>query len=114
MKKPIEQALVDASDALEYLKAHLRELSMEEKIDTGARLRPVAKMAAELDSTIKEDIKKQRRNKPGTVFGTMFKAVLKLVPTERFLSKQLKEEDPKTYARYAVNDPVSRITYEAR
>lgn len=114
MKKSVEQALIEASDALEFLVENTPTLSMEEKVDVAARLKAVRSNCESVDDAVKDDIKKRRRGKEGTVLGEIFKAVMQVIPTEKFMSKSLKEADPKTYAKYVLTDDVQRITFEAR
>lgn len=114
MKRSIEQALVDASDALEHLLDNLSSLSLQERIDIAARLKTVADGCSSVDEAVKGEVKKRLKGRAGEVRGVSFKAVVSVVPTECFLSKTLKENDPETYDHYVVTNDVVRATFRPR
>jgi len=114
MNKAIKDDLVDASDATEHLLKRLPDLSFEDKVDIGARLRAVAKNCAAIDEAIKDEIKKKLKHKQGSVFGDLFKANLALVETRRFEQSQFKQAQPDLYDKYCVDQTQERITFEPR
>lgn len=114
MKKSIEQDLIDASDALEHLIKEYPKLSIEDKVDVGARVRAISKSSEKLGELVKDEIKERLKMKEGTVLGAMFKAVLKLVPVPRLDQKRLKEEKPSVYAQFVHEDEDKRVTFEPR
>jgi hypothetical protein len=114
MRPSVDDNLLAASDALEALLMIFPKLKMAEKVDLGARLRAIVKNAGKLDDQIKDDIKERRADKPGTVLGEVFKAILTEVPFPRCDVKALQKEMPKIYADYVVDGSQKRITYEPR
>lgn len=114
MKKSVARDLVDASDALESLLATVEKMSLEDKVDAGARVRAILKNAADLDKTLSSEIKDYLDHKEGIVMGATFKATNKLVPVSRCNVTALKEADPKTYSRYLEDSEQERVSYEPR
>jgi predicted phage-related endonuclease len=89
-------------------------MSLEDKVDLGARLRAVVKNCSTIDEIIKSEIKKKLRDKAGTILGDLFKANLVLVPTTRFDSKVFKEAHPDLYEKYSTTDDQKRVLFEPR
>lgn len=114
MKKSIDQDLIDASDSLEHLVKMYDKLTIEEKVDVGARLKGICKNAEAMRTKIGDELKERTKHKEGTVLGDVFKAVIKLVSVERFKAKELKEANPKLHAEYCRTDTDERVNYEPR
>lgn len=110
----IKASLSDLVLILEGLEAEVHEMSEAQAIDLAARLRPAAKHIEAIDKYVKGNIKEKLNHKDGSRLGNLFKAVLKLVPTERFDTAAFKEERPKMYASYVVTNDVERITFDVR
>ena len=114
MLKAIETDLQDAADALEHLLARLPKLTREEKVDIAARLRGPAKTIKAIDEVVKDEIKRARKGREGTVLGEMFKAIMTLVPTTRLDTTKVKVEHPEVYDTCLDVSDVTRITFEIR
>jgi hypothetical protein len=114
MKKSLERDLGDLVAILEDVVEGMDVLPLTDLIDLAARLKPVAKHCKEIDEATKGLIKKKLKNKEGTVLGTMFKAVLKLIPIDRLNQTKLKEDEPEMYAAYVEKHEDKRITFEVR
>ncbi len=114
MKKALDQDLIDASDALEHLVKQYDKMTLEEKVDIGARLKGICNNAEKLRKQIGDAMKERVKQKEGTVLGDVFKAVIKLVPIDRLNQTALKEEKPAIYNAYLRNDTDVRVTYEPR
>ncbi len=114
MKKSIKEALEDASAVMEEIKGKLGAMTLQEKVDVAARLKAVTKTAEAVDKAVKDEIKAKLKDKEGTVLGEVFKAVLKLVPTDRLNQKKLKENEPAIVEEYTETEDQQRITFEVR
>lgn len=114
MKKAVELDLVDLSDIFEGFVKKFDKMTLTERIDLAARIKPVAKVCKDLDDRVKEEIKSIRNGVEGEVLGGMFKAKLTIVPVDRLQQKKLQEEKPKIYAQYLRHDEDERVTYHLR
>ena len=114
MRTQTETDLNDACDAIEHVLKRLPKLTLEERIDVGARIRGAAKNIETMDKLIKDEIKATLKNKPGTLKGETWKASLSLVSTERLDQKMVKENHPDVYAACLGVSDVSRVTFEPR
>lgn len=114
MLKAVKVDIEDVCDALEHLNASLGRLTKDEKVDVAARLRAASKTIKIIDDGIKDEIKKWCKEKPGTVKGEVFKAVLSYNEVNRFNQKRYKEENPEAYETYIEANDEARITFEPR
>lgn len=112
--KGLDRNLIEASEAVEAIVAQLPKLTMEQKVDTAMVLKAIAKNIEKFDESVKTDIKKKLKDKAGTVLGEMFKAVLQLVPTDRFNQKDFQKDEPALFKAYTDTNDVKRITFEPR
>lgn len=112
--KGLERDLIDASESVESIVARLPQMTMEQKVDAAARLGAVSKSIEVFDKSVKTDIKNKLKHKAGNVLGGLFKAVLNLVPTERFNQKDFKKDEPKMFKAYTDSTPIERVTFEPR
>lgn len=116
MKKTLELDLTDLGDIMEGLvkKLDQNKLSQPEMIDIAARLKPVAKHCETFDKAVKAMVKNKLNNKEGSMLGTLFKAVLKIIPTSRFSQADFKAEKPAMYEKFMKENDEERITFELR
>lgn len=116
MKKAVDVDLTDLSDILEGLVAKLKQakFTQAEMIDIAARLKPVAKHCKAIDEEVKEIVKEKLKHKDGTLPGTMFKAILKLIPVKRFNQSKFKEDKPVLFTTYLEDNEDERVTFETR
>lgn len=114
MKKDISKDLDDLSIIMENLKLAMAKLSSEDLIDVAARLKPIAKACTEVDETTKEYVKKKLKGKEGEVPGNLFKAVMKVIPVNRFNQARFKEVRPVMFESYVDEKDEQRITFELR
>lgn len=113
-KKAFELDLADLKDILEGFTLKLDKMTEPELIDLAARLKPVAKHCNTIDEYVKDAVKTKLRHKEGNRLGSLFKAVLKLVPTTRLDQKALKADDPDTFEKYCKDATDERVTFELR
>jgi hypothetical protein len=106
--------LEDLQSVMEALKKRLPNMDLKTKVDVAARLKAATKTANEIDESVKDEIKKQRKGKPGAVLGEIFKANLTLVPTTRLDQKAFKEDEPELFAHYQKTEDQARVTFEPR
>lgn len=114
MKKTQERDLTTLTSILEDLVDDMDSMLEPDLIDLAARLKPTAKACKAVDDHVKTLIRDKLRHKEGTRLGAMFKAILTLVPIERFQAKEFKEDDFVTYSKYVRDDTDERITFEVR
>ena len=114
MRTWVDNDLINAGDAVEHLLKKYPDLTLEEKVDAGARLRAIVKNAEKIDEQIKAEIKIRRKQKPGSVLGEAFKAVLGVFPVTRLDQQALKADLPDVYSKYERTDDQKRVTYEPR
>lgn len=114
MHKSVKADLEDAVDVLEHLSKMYPKMTLEEKVDVGARINRVAKAAGDLVDLIKADIKAKLKGKEGVVPGEMFNAVLSHVGTTRLDQQLLKVEHQSVYAECCKAATDLRITFEVR
>lgn len=114
MKPSQERDLVDLSTILETFATKLPIMAEADLIDLAARLKPVTKMADEIDKYVKAGIKEKLKGKEGMRLGNMFKACLKIVTVEQFQQKAFKEAKPALAAQFTETCTQERITYELR
>lgn len=114
MKKAMEVDLVDLAEILESFNTKLDKLSQADLIDLAARLKPVTKTCEAIDKYVKEFVKEKLKHEEGSVPGASFKAVLKLVPIDRFQTKVFQGEHPTQYKQYLREDTDERVTFEVR
>jgi hypothetical protein len=114
MRQSVKDDLLFTTDSLEHLFKVYPKLTIEEKVDAGAKIRAIMKNAEKLDDLIKDDIKAKRNGEDGEVLGDAFKATLSGIPGERFDAKAFKADDPKTYKKYLVDASKVRITFATR
>jgi len=114
MNKQVRIDLADAADAIEALLQHLPKMTMQDKIDTCARLRGAAKCIEQIDKHVKDEIKRELKQTDGSLLGRLYKAVLKYNAVNRFNQAKFKEERPKLFAYYVEGNNEPRITFEPR
>lgn len=114
MRKSLDDNLTVASAAMEEIVTLLSKMKMDEKVDVCARIRAIAKHCETLDKAIKKDIKAELKDKPGTVNGKLFKALLSDVPVDRFDGTLFKEKNPVIYAKYTYTSDEKRVNFEPR
>lgn len=122
VRKLLDDPLIAASEGLEKLTSSkvFSGMSIEEKIDVGARLRSIAKMVNDLDADIKADIQAALKLKDGklpdaaTKAGLDFKANLTKIDGTRLDGKKVEVNHPRIYAECLVPQVQYRITYEPR
>lgn len=114
MKPSIELDFGDMVDILEGFFKKIDKMSIKDKIDLAARLKPVAKHCEEIDKHVKEEIKTQLKHAEGELKGDLFKAKLTLVDIDRLDQKKLKAEKPTVYAQFIRHDLDERISFELR
>lgn len=114
MKKALELDLTDLSDILEGFVKKLDKTPEADLIDMAARLKPVAKHCKEIDEFVKELVKDKLKGTEGTRNGSLFKAVLKLVPVHRLNQGRFKETKPALYESFCDDVEDKRITFETR
>ena len=100
MNKANNTDLGDLTDIMEGFVKKLPNMTEADQIDLAARLKPIAKACNLIDESVKKSIKERLRHKEGQSLGTLFKAVLKLVPTKRLDQKALREEEPEIFDLY--------------
>jgi hypothetical protein len=106
--------LADLTEILEDFVARKDTMSEQELIDLAARLKPAAKACEVIDKYVKEQVKVKLNHKSGFRNGNMFKAILTLVPTNRFAQAAFKEARPKLYAAFCDKSDEERITFDVR
>jgi len=114
MKKVQERDLDTLTAILEDFVDDLDSMMEGDLIDLAARLKPTAKACEAIDKHVKDMVKLKLKHKEGNRIGKMFRAVLTLVPVERFKQKELKEDDLITYSKYTRDDVDERVTFELR
>ena len=114
MNKSVEIDLGDLANIMDSFIKRLDRMKEQDVIDLAARLKPVSKACETIDKYAKEHVKSQLKHKEGTVLGGLFKAVLKLVNTNRLDQGRLKEERPQIYEAFLKECVDERITYEVR
>jgi len=114
LKPAVEMDLADMADILEGFSKKLDTMTLKDKIDLAARLKPVAKTCEVIDKSIKNEIKDKLKHDEGELKGTLFKAILKLIPIDRLDQKKLKEEKPSIYEQFIRNDTDERVSFELR
>lgn len=114
MKPAVEMDLADMADILDSFSKKLETMTLKDKIDLAARLKPVAKTCEVIDKSVKDEIKTKLKHDEGELKGSLFKAILKLIPIDRLDQKRFKEEKPVIYAQFVRNDTDERVTFELR
>lgn len=114
MKKNLEIDAADLTAILEGFAAKLDKMTEPDLIDLAARLKPAAKHIKVIDEYVKELVKDKLKHKDGNRLGGMFKAILKLVPIDRFQQAKFKEANPKLYLKYVEECTDERVTFEVR
>lgn len=114
MKPSIEIDAADLTDILEGFVTKLPKMTEADMIDLAARLKPAAKHLKTIDEYVKQDVKERLKHHNGARLGTLFKAVLKLIPCERLDQTALKEGHPKIHAMYCKEAMDERVTFEVR
>jgi hypothetical protein len=114
MKKAQQTDLTTLTAILEDFVEDLESMSEPDLIDLAARLKPTAKACKTIDDHVKKVVRTKLKHKEGTRLGGMFKALLKLVPVERFQAAEFKEADFVTYSKYLRDDVDERISFEVR
>lgn len=114
MKPSHEKDLIDMTEIMEDFVLKFQKMTEADQIDLAARLKPVAKACKTIDDEVKLGIKTKLHNKEGSRLGNLFKAVLKIVPTDTFRQKEFKEDHPAKAAEYTDTVDQIRITFETR
>lgn len=114
MKKSIREALEEASATLEYIQERYPDLTLQEKVDIGARLKAVAKACETVDKNIKVDITLKLKGKEGSVAGELFKAIRKWVDKRVFDGKAFKAAQPAMAEKYTTDGGNYEIRFEPR
>jgi len=114
MKKSLEIDVGDLTDILETLTKRLDKMSEPDLIDLAARLKPAAKHCKTIDDYVKGVIKEKLKDKEGVRLGGLFKAVLKVITSNRFNQSKLKADDIELYDAYCESKDEARITFEVR
>jgi len=114
MKKALELDMTDLSDILEGFVKKLEKMSEADLIDMAARLKPVAKHCQAIDEFVKGMVKDKLGGAEGSRNGSLFKAVLKLVPVHRLNQGRFKETKPALHESFCDDVEDKRITFEAR
>lgn len=106
--------LEDLTEIMEYLVKELPTFSFRQRIDVAARLRTVAKHVKSMDELIKEEIKINLKNRPGSAIGEMFTANVTYNPVTRLDQEWLKQDKPKIHADFCVTKNESHVCFEPR
>jgi uncharacterized protein YjgD (DUF1641 family) len=114
MNKAVRIDLADAADAIEHLLELLPKMSLQDKIDTCARLRGATKVIDQIDKAVKDEIKAMLNEQDGSLLGRLYKAVLKYSEITRLNQATLKVERPKIYEQYCDTTMQARVTFEPR
>ena len=114
MNKQVRIDLADAADAIEGLLAQLPKMTLQDKIDTCARLRGATKAIDQIDKAVKDEIKENLHEQDGSLLGRLYKAILKYGEVTRLNQATLKAERPKIFEQYCDTTMQARITFEPR
>ena len=114
MNKEVRLDLADAADAVEHLLELVPKMTLQDKIDTCARLRGAAKIIDQIDKLVKDEIKAKLHEQDGSLLGRLYKAILKYNDVTRLNQATLKVERPKIYEQYCDTKSEARITFEPR
>jgi predicted phage-related endonuclease len=110
----VKDALTTISYSMEHVVRQLNILSLKERIDIGAHIHSLAKLAEAVDKNIKEDVKARLHNKGGVLNGEEFKAVLAYHDEKRLDTAALKAKKPTIYNQFLKGSEVGVIKYEPR
>lgn len=113
-QKQNEIDLEDLKLIMEGFVAKFSKMPEADKVDLAARLKPIEKSCLAIDKEMKAYVKTKLKHKEGTLLGTLFKAVLKLVPTKRLNQSALKENEPEIHEEYNEDVTDERVTFELR
>ncbi len=114
MKKSLEVDVTDLSDILESFVKKLDTMAEADLIDLAARLKPAAKACETIDKFVKDLVKAKLKHNEGSRLGAMFKAVLKVIPVNRFQQTKFKEAYPDMYVKFSEDKDEERVTFELR
>ena len=114
MKKSLELDVTDLGDILEGFVKKLDKMSEADLIDLAARLKPAAKHCKAIDDHVKAMVKEKLHDKEGSRLGSMFKAVLKIIPIDRFNQGNFKEKHLPIFLKFVETHDEPRITFEVR
>ncbi len=114
MLKTIQADCETIKEAVEHIQDMLGRMKLPQKVDVAAQLRPILHKIEAIDTSIKDEIKKERKHSAGVVLGELFKAHLAYIPTTILNQQLLLKKDPKVYAKYLETNDVGRITFESK
>ena len=114
MKKRLRDDLKDFSLIMEEILAEYKTMPEEDLIDVAAFLKPIAKGCKSVDDYVKDEVKGKLHHKDGSRLGSMFKAVLQLIPVNRLDQTALKEGSPNIHKKYVREYIDERVTFEVR
>lgn len=104
----------DITEILEKYSNRLDDIPEAKLIDLAARLKPVAKHCETIDKYVKGYVKGKLHDEAGVRNGSLFRAVMKMVPYSRLMQKELKEAHPRIAANFTDEGVEPRITFELR
>lgn len=108
----LHKLLDEASGMLGKVKN--QPMPLREAIDLGARMRTLIKTAEAFDKAIKEEIKQELGNAPGTLNGEVVKAVVTEIKSNRFDLERFRLEEPAMAEEYTSVQSSLRVNYEVK
>ncbi len=103
-----------AVKAMEHVMDNYTKLTLQQKIDLGARVRSLRARAEAVDSWIRDDINKKLHNKDGVVRGVAFSAERATHPVTRVDQQYLEVNHPRVYNKCLKTTNEARILFQAR
>jgi predicted phage-related endonuclease len=112
----IQHHLENVADSAEKLYKDFATMKLADKVDTAARLQSVAKVLDAIDKETKDAIKKKKKPNEDewSVLGHSFKAVAKVISSERLDQKLVKENYPEVARECTVTTESERISFKVR
>jgi predicted phage-related endonuclease len=112
--EPVSGIMLLIATQVEHVVRSLDTMTLKQKVDVGAHIHSLAKLAEAVDKNIKEDVKARLHNKGGVLNGEEFKAVLAYHDEKRLDTAALKEKKPAIYNQFLKGSEVGVIKYEPR
>lgn len=99
---------------LDWLEAAMQRLTLQQKIDLGARIRAIKARAEAIDEMVKADINKKLHGKDGVVRGILFSALRASHAVTRVDQQYLEINHPRVYRKCLKTTNEARILFQAR
>ncbi len=111
---PVKLNLDVAVKALESVMDNYLKLTLQQRIDLGARARAIKARAEAIDHWVKDDINKKLNAKDGAVRGVMFSAERTTHQVTRVDQQYLEMNHPRVYRKCLKTTNEARIIFQAR